>query len=166
MHEGAKEQALTSLFHVSTADIALVIAVISAAFAWSTFKKLLHRGYRALVINGWAMLIGGGYSLILSPFFEPWHPFPVKNWPITIVCLFALVLIGGVICYNLYGFLLKRYTVTLLSFAGGVVPFFTAFFQWIILHQKVSFPFILSVIIISVGLYIFYTEELRQGYIK
>src|SRR3989339_1203041 len=157
MHEGAKEQALTSLFHVSTADIALVIAVISAAFAWSTFKKLLHRGYRALVINGWAMLIGGGYSLILSPFFEPWHPFPVKNWPITIVCLFALVLIGGVICYNLYGFLLKRYTVTLLSFAGGVVPFFTAFFQWIILHQKVSFPFILSVIIISVGLYIFYT---------
>lgn len=166
VHEGAKEQTLGSLFHISMADFALIIAVISAAFAWSTFKKLLQRGYKTLVINGWAMLIGGAYALVLSPFFEAWRPFPVKNWSITIGCLLALVLIGGMICYNLYGFLLKRYTVTFLSFAGGIVPFFTAFFQWIILRQPVSFAFILSVMIISLGLYIFYTEELKQGYIK
>ena len=166
LHEGAKEQSLFSFSHISAADMALVIAVISAALAWSTFKKLLHKGYRAFFINGWAMLFGGIYSLVLSPFFEPWHPFPVKNWPITIGCLIALVITGGIICYNLYGYLLKKYTVTLLSFAGGIVPFCTAFFQWIFLGEKVSLAFIFSLGIISLGLYIFYKEELRQGYIK
>ena len=166
MHEGSTEQALGSLLKISTADFALIIAVISAAYAWSLFKKMVQKGYRPLLINGWSMLWGGGLSMVISPFFEPWHPVPVKNWLITFGCLLALVLLGGIICYNLYGYLLKRYTVTFLSFAGGLVPFFTAFFQWIILGQPVSIAFMISVTVISVGLYIFYKEELRQGYIK
>jgi len=78
LHEGTQEKSLFSLFHLSAADFALIIAVVSAAYAWSTFKKLMHKGYKPLLINGWAMLIGGFSSLIISPFFEPWNPFPVK----------------------------------------------------------------------------------------
>jgi drug/metabolite transporter (DMT)-like permease len=166
MHEGASEQNLSSLFNISTADFALIVSVISAAYAWSLFKKTMQKGYSALLINGWAMLWGGMLSMGVSPFFEVWNPFPVKNWPITLGCLVVLVLVGGVVCYNLYGYLLKRYTVTFLSFAGGLVPFFTAFFQWIILGEPVSIAFMISVTVISVGLYIFYKEELRQGYIQ
>ena len=166
LHEGAKESTLSSLFNISTADFALVIAVVSAAFAWSSFKKLSQKGYSSLFINGWAMLFGGLGSMSLSPFFEVWNPFPVSNWPITIGCLFALILTGGIIGYNLYGYLLKHYTVTFLAFAGGMVPFWTAMFQWLILGQTVSYAFVASVFIISLGLYVFYKEELRQGYIK
>jgi drug/metabolite transporter (DMT)-like permease len=166
MHEGVGEYNLSSLYNVSTADLALVCAVISAAYAWSLFKKTMHKGYSTLVINGWAMLGGGILSLMVSPYFEPWHPFPVNNWAIMISCLLALVIIGGVICYNLYGYLLGTYTVTFLAFAGGLVPFFTAVFQWIILGQGVSNAFVIGLMTISLGLYIFYKEELRQGYIK
>ena len=166
IHEGAKETTLSSFLNITTADFALIGAVVSAAFAWSSFKKLLQKGYSSLFINGWAMLMGGCSAMALSPLFEPWNPLPVRNWPITFGCLMALVLIGGIICYNLYGYLLKHYTVTFLSFAGGMVPFWTAMFQWLILHQRVSIAFVVSVLIISIGLYIFYREELRQGYIK
>jgi len=166
MYQGTQESGLATLYNFSTADLALVIAVVSAAFAWSSFKKLMHKGYRPLLINGWAMLIGGLYALILSPFFESWSPVPVRNWPVVLGCLAMLVIVGGFVCYNLYGYLLKKYTVTFLAFAGGFIPFCTAGFQWLLLGQPVSVAFLISIIIISSGLYIFYKEELRQGYIK
>jgi len=165
MHESAGEQALSSFLHVSTADLALLMIVTSASFAWNFFKHLLNKGYKPLVLNGWAMLIGSLLAFATSPFVEVWNPVPVTNWPVVLACMFALVITGGVICYNIYGYMLHKYTATFLSFAGGCVPFCTAFFQWIILGQVVSAAFMTSLCIIMVGLYIFYKEELRQGYI-
>lgn len=164
LHESAGERVLATFLHISLADVAVLVAVISLAFAWNLFKRLLRRGYKPLVLNGWAMLIGSILAFTASPFVEIWDPVPATNWPVIVACGFALALIGGVVCENLYGYMLRHYTTTFLSFAGCVVPFFTAFFQWIFLDQPISWIFWVSMTIIIFGLFLFYKEELREQY--
>lgn len=154
----------SSFLFISWADWLLIGAVVSAAVAWSAIRKLAHR-YSILIINGWSMLLGGALSFVVSGFKESWHPFPVTNWPMTLWCVGALVILGGIIGYNLYGYLLKRYTATFLSFCGGLTPLLTALFARIFLGQPLSPVFLLSASITCVGLYLVYRQELTQGYI-
>jgi drug/metabolite transporter (DMT)-like permease len=65
------------------------------------------------------------------------------------------------ICYNLYGYLLRRFSATFMSFAGLTTPLFTALFGWIFLGEVASPAFYLSFSILSVGLLLFYQEELK-----
>ena len=166
LHESVGERQLNSFLHISTADLALFCIVISSAFAWNLFKRLLQKGYKPLVLNGWAMLIGSVLAFMVSPFVEAWHPLPVTHWPIVLACAAVLVLIGGIICYNIYGYMLRYYTTTFLSLAGGIIPFFTALFQWVILGQSISWAFFASMCVITLGLVLFYKEELRPRYLQ
>jgi len=154
-----------SLFTVGFADAILILVVISSAFAWNLFRKLLQKGYQSLQLNAWSMLFAGILSIALSYRVDSWSPLPVDNWSVVLMCLVYLVIIGNIIFYNLYGYMLHHYTATLLSFAGGSTPFLTALLQWIFLGQPVGIAFFMSLGIIIIGLFIFYKEDLRQGYI-
>jgi len=126
----------------------------------------MDRGYQPLVINGYAMIISGVFSLITSLAWEPWNPLPVSNWPLALWYIFYLTLVGNIICFNLYGYLLKKYSTTYLSFCGFMTPIFAAILQYFFFGNPVGIPFIITLVLVSIGLYIFYQEELRQGYIK
>ncbi len=164
LHESVGEKVLSSFLHISLADLALLIAVISLSFGWNLFKQLLHYGYKPLVLNGLSMLVAGLVAFVVSPLVEIWYPVPVSNWPLIIGYGFVLALIGGVVCENLYGYMLRYYSTTFLSFAGCIVPFFTALFQWAFLDQPISWVFWLSMAVITFGLFLFYKEELREQY--
>lgn len=166
VYEYLHEIGLRSVFLLSAADWLLLLAIVSAAAAWSLVRLLRQRGYGALIINVWSMLLGSVLSFIVSWFFEPWHPFPVSNWGMTMWCAGWLVLTGGILGYNLYGHLLKKYTATFLSFAGSITPFFTAFLAWFFLHDTLNPVFFFSTFITCIGLYLVYQQELRQGYIQ
>jgi len=73
-----------------------------------------------------------------------------------------LILIGNIICYNLYGKLLHRYSATTLSFFGCTTPLFAALFGWFWLREEVSPWFYVTALLVGVGLYIFYQEELKE----
>ena len=77
-----------------------------------------------------------------------------------------MTLISNVFCYNLYGFLLKKYTATLLSFVGLLSPIFASLSEWIILGQPPSPILLASTGIVLSGLWIVYQEEIKLGYIK
>jgi drug/metabolite transporter (DMT)-like permease len=70
---------------------------------------------------------------------------------------------SNVICYNLYGYLLKKYSATLVSFVGFTQLIFATAYGRIFLGEHVEPYFIVASGIILVGLYIFYSEELKQG---
>jgi drug/metabolite transporter (DMT)-like permease len=111
------------------------------------------------------MLLGGIFALIHSFFVENWEPVPITDYFGFLRGVLLMILISNLICYNLYGWLLKRFTATFLSFAGLTTPLFAALFGWLILQETVSWTFFLSVAIISLGLWLVYAEELRLGYI-
>ncbi|OGB97114.1 hypothetical protein A3F06_04300 [candidate division TM6 bacterium RIFCSPHIGHO2_12_FULL_36_22] len=162
----AREKLIYSMFSLSWAEMFLIIGIIASAYGWILFKFAMDRGYQPLVINGYAMIIAGFLSLIVSLMFENWSPFPISYWFISCWYIFYLTLVGNIICYNLYGYLLKRYSTTYLSFCGFITPIFTAIMQYFYFGTSIGIPFVVSLILVSIGLYIFYQEELRQGYIK
>ncbi len=165
VHEYAHETGLRSFFYLSYADWLLILAVVSAAAAWSLVRVLRHRGYGALIINGWSMLIGGLLSFLTSFGLESWHPVPVYSWPMTCWYIGLLVLTGGILGYNLYGHLLHQYTATFLSFAGCITPVFTAVLAYIFLGDAIDPVLLISTAITAIGVYLVYQQDLQRGYI-
>jgi len=153
-------------------ELVLLLAVCSSVYGWALFKKLSKNGYAPMMINGFGMVTGGILALFTSFFFEGVLPFKIghSSLIVDISAFFGysllLILIANVICYNLYGHLLKKYSITLLSFAGFFTPLFAALFGNIFLREVPSASFFLALGIVAFGLYLFYQGELKQGYIK
>lgn len=155
------------LLIVSWAEIALIIAVFASVYGWILLKKIINDfNYTPIMANGISMLIGGILALIHSYMVgESWSPIPVitGQYAAFIECAFWMTIISNVICYNLYGFLLKRFSATFMSLAGLVTPLFASLFGWYFLNETISWHFFASMILFSVGLAIFYQEEIATN---
>lgn len=152
------------LFAFSLADIALVMAAVCSVYGWISLMQLVNEHQLSpLTANGLSMLLGGGIALCHSLAVENWHPIPVTQFSVFFECTLFLILISNLICYNLYGYLLKRYSATFLSFAGLTTPLFSAFYGYMFLNETISWPFYCSFAIVLIGLFLFDQEELKQG---
>lgn len=161
---------------VIAAYIALLIAVISNAYGWIIFEKLLQRGYQAIDIHCVGLLGAGFLSLMLfllsqalriSPLICPVLTVPISVFGSPFLDLLILVIISHMICAVLYGNLLKHFSPTFISFAGCITPLFVALFGFIFLNEKVSWHFFVATIGVSFGLLLFYNNESSKGiYIK
>ena len=163
--EGAGEEALGHFMFLSWAEISMLMACICSVYGWIVLRRLVKDdGFSPVMANGLSMTIGGAAALIHSLLSEPWNPIPVTDFVPFFECTVLLIIVSNFLCYNLYGYLLKRFTATFISFAGWTTPVFTAFFGWMVLGEKITWPFILSAGIVLLGLTAFYQEELKQGY--
>lgn len=160
---------------ISIYEIALIASVTSSAYGWMVVKNLMNREYPLILINGISMTGGGILALILSYIVEGAPT--IKNVPAIMpkmVTLFgltgeqlialggycmALVLIANIIGYNLYGYLLSRYSATFLSFAGFMTPLFAALLGWIFLGEQVTWHFFATMILVVFGLYLFHEKK-------
>jgi drug/metabolite transporter (DMT)-like permease len=93
-------------------------------------------------------------------------PRPDMVWtdsiPYIIWYLFVLILLTNVICYTLYGRLLKTYSATFMALASATVPIFTAIFDWLLFGLTVTWHFVATVVIVFIGLAIFYADEIKK----
>lgn len=167
------KSSLESIVHAfsvfSWAEIAIATAATFAVYGWVILRIVVKdEELSPVAANGWSMLIGGALALTTSFFVDTWRPTPIlaSNALPFFQGVFAMTLISNVICFNLYGYLLKRYTATLLSFFGLLSPVFASISSWMFLGEEISWTIILSTGIVALGLWIVYKEELQQGYIK
>jgi drug/metabolite transporter (DMT)-like permease len=165
INESSTEELTGHIGFLSWAEVAVIIAAFSSVYGWSLLKQLVNEnGYAPSMANGLSMAFGGIMALIHSSIVEEWDPIPVTKVAPFLDCMLMLILISNLVCYNLYGYLLQRYSVTFVSFAGFVTPFFTALFGWYYLGEEVTWPFYLSAVIVFIGLFMFNQEELRSNY--
>lgn len=136
-------------------ELGIVISMVSAAYAWFIFKKLLQSGVSMIVGNGFAMLMAGPAILATSFFYEGWHDKLFDSWFSFLIVLVALLLISNVFFYNLYGYLLGRYSITFLTVAGFLAPLFGAVLGWIFLGEAIKWTFFVAAAGVAVGLYLF-----------
>ena len=163
----ATEMKIGEIGFISYPEILLLISITSSCAGWIFMRKLTRElEYSYFFVNTVGMFGGGVLALLTSYSFEKWPEISslIGNIPF-IRSLLLLILIGNIICYNLYGKLLATYSVTILSFFGFITPIFAAIFGWLWLGETVSWPFFATVSLVVLGLYEFYQEELRQGYI-
>lgn len=90
---------------------------------------------------------------------ENWDPVPVAVWPDFLWTVVYIVIIHGLICYNIYASSLRRFSVTFLTFAGLSNPLFAAVLGWFFLDEPMTISFGLAMLGVSLGLYLYYQEE-------
>lgn len=150
-------------FYLSWPEVTLLFSVATHSYSWVVVRKLIRdKSYSPMMVNGLSMTTGGFIALVGSLFFE--GIFPVSGsplWPF-FVLLFLIILISNIICYNLYGYLLKKYTNTFLSFAGFLSPLFAAVYGWAFLQETITWHFYLSAVIVFIGLLLFYKDEIAH----
>lgn len=161
------DELLSGLFFFSWPELAMVAASICTVYGWVLLRLIVKDSkVSPFMANGLSMFIGGLLALLHSYLVEPWNPIPIADSEIVPFAqgLCIVTLISNIICYNIYGLMLKRYTATFLSFMGILSPIFASISSWIFLREPLSPIIFLSTGIVSVGLWLIYSAELRQGY--
>lgn len=167
-----------NFFCFSWPELAILISVICSAQGWVVMQKLVKtEGYSPLLVNSFGMIVGGLLALVSSFIIEglpkihtasngniyPLDHFLIEYvkspWALVMMYGIALILIANIICYNLYGYLLKMYSATFVSFAGILCPLFAALYGYFLLSEKIPDYFFASISIIFLGLFLFYQDE-------
>lgn len=173
---------------LSFAEMTVFVAVLSGSYAWIMMKDLVtNKSYSPIMVNGVAMF-GGGIIDLLASFVVESSPYitltprfgaqcdtafsqmlcsvfsyEYAGLVLLVLYLIALILIANVVCFNLYAYLLRSYSNTFLSLCGATTPLFSALFEWMFTGVMVGPIFFVSLGIVSLGLYIFYQEELNPS---
>lgn len=162
---------VSSADHIQSANffsipgLQLFISTIAYAYGWIVISELVNKsGSSPFAVTGVAFLTGGLATLITSFFFEHWsvNP-PVTDLYKFITYLFGIIFISEIVASNMYAFLLKRYSATFLSFAGGLYPMFSALLGWLFLKESITINFFISAAIVTLALYIFYISEQQKN---
>lgn len=159
---GTGEQGFSTFLSISLPEMVLLVAVFCAAYAWFLVKKLMDLGYHFALVNGITMLIGGSLSLVTSFVLEGITP-AVTDWQSFLFWTFLLIFFANGVFYNLYGWLMHRYSITFISFAGFLCPVFATIFEWAFLQGAITWHYLLCLVLVTGGLYLFYKDELIRS---
>lgn len=138
------------------------LAMIVFCYGWIVLKKFLKRHtYPLQIINGIAMLIGGFVSTIIvllvhGPSFIS-VPFST-DFPMLMTAFLA----SSLMTYMLYAHLLTVYSTTFISFAGFLEPALGLLYGVLFWGYPISVSAYVSLIVLFLGLLIFYKEELKE----
>jgi drug/metabolite transporter (DMT)-like permease len=147
-------------------ELALIAGIACAMYGWVVMRTLVRdHGYQPTTVNGVGMFASGILALMTSWYVDGFLVVPVSEWQTFVPLTLLLILLANLIFNNFYGYLLHYYTATLLSFAGFLCPLCAALFGWFWLSEAITWHLCFSLVIVCIGLYIFYQEELRQGYV-
>lgn len=169
MTQTGSEELLNAFSFFSWPTLAIMGAALFSVYGWILLRMLVKEGEAIAppLANGVSMLLGGIFAFIHSFFVDSWNPLPVvaHQGGSFLQGALLMTLISNIICYNLYGMMLKRYTATFLSFMGLLSPIFASLTGWLFLNETPSWTIFLSTAVVSSGLWIVYRAELKQGYI-
>lgn len=142
-------------------ELTLIFAVACYAYSWIVIKKLIHKeDYSPWLVSGFSMVSGGTAALITSFFYDGWYQgiCPVTHWWPLLGSIGALMSIA-ITCFVLYIYLLREYSATLISFFGFTRSFFGALYGWLFFRETISWIYIPSILVVSLGLYLFSKDE-------
>lgn len=169
MTQTGSEELLSAFSFFTWPTLAIMGAALFSVYGWVILRIVVKDNeVSPVTANGTSMLIGGAMALISSLFVDNWSPLPIAAGGAMTFAFGTLFMTAlyNIFCYNLYGHLLKRFTATFLSFMGLLSPIFASLSGWLFLGEPLSWQIFLSTGIVSIGLYIVYRAELKQGYIN
>ena len=168
IQKGAGEL-LSGIPFLSWPELAMIGASACTVYGWILLRLLLkdNETMSPVFVNGSSMFIGGIFALVHSLFMDTWPPIPV---PAVAYGGFAqgillMTFISNILCYNLYGLMLKRYTATFIAFLGFSSPIFASFISWFLIGEQPSAIIFAATAVLAVGAWLVHSAELKQGYI-
>ena len=162
MTTSAAEKAGGEVFFISLAEIITFLSVAAYSYSWIVMRTLIReKEYSPIMVNGISMFLGGLLALVTAFFVE--GPFPVTDfWPFAGL-LTGIILVSNILCHNLYGHLLRKYSATFMALASFLGPPFAAVYGWALKNEVITWHFYASSVIVFFALYLFYTELEMQS---
>jgi drug/metabolite transporter (DMT)-like permease len=148
----------SEFLYFSLPEAVLCTAVVSACAAWFVVKELMARGHHLVTVNGIAMLIGAGFFLPTLLLIEPCAWQQVSSWPAFMGWLALLIFLSQVVSYNLYSWLLTRYSITFMTLCGFLCPLFSAALGAAWLGELIPWQYWISLCGVVCGLVLFTTR--------
>lgn len=151
----------SSASFISMYELFLIISVSLHCYSWILIQKLVRdKNYKTSLVTGICMASGGLISLVNAYAFEG---MPTVSDPAAFCKgLVIMIFVSNILCHNIYAGLLKKYSATFMSFTSFLSPIFAAIYGWAFFQEKISWHFYASIVIVLVGLYVFYQDELKQ----
>lgn len=156
-----------SLYYIVLSYFAIFISTIGFVGCGMISRMLIkEKEAPFFMVIGTVMTSGGILALIASLLTETWNPVPITNLPALLFPLIYLMITHSLIAYPLYSYLVQIYPITLVAFAQLTTPFFTALLSYFFFNETISWPFFVSLAILSGSLALFYHEEKEEGLIE
>lgn len=157
---------ISALSHVALLPaLALIGAICASSYSWVIMRKAVTTTSLAVpVLNGWSMLLGGCVALCLAPFASSGAIVCDQRWFDFLALTGLIVLASNIIFSNLYGYLLRMYSATLVALAGFTCPLFATMLGWLFLGE--TLPFIRmfwAAVSLGIGLILFYSTPPRKS---
>lgn len=146
-------------WYISYPELAVLAAVTLSRYGWILAQDLLKKDrYTPTQINGIIMLLSGALAWMMA--WVDGEPFVEKTTlPLPVILLFiSSIVAANVIGYAMYAHCLKKYSATLISLAGFLVPLLVALFAHIWLQEPLPMAFFLASGSIFIGLFMFYLD--------
>ncbi|GAB4187956.1 MAG: DMT family transporter [Simkaniaceae bacterium] len=161
---GSGEEGLKAFAFITFPEIAVSVSAFTSVFGWIFMKQLTQKYHFPLVTaNAYSFILGAVFCFIVSFALEPWRPFPVSSFYPFLWTVLYIAIIHNVVCYNIYAYSLKKFSVTFMTFAGFTNPMFTALYGVVFLGEKLTVNFIISLFAIILGLYIYSLDERKKN---
>ncbi|MCK4346806.1 MAG: DMT family transporter [Bacteroidales bacterium] len=147
-----------SSFHIP--EIVAMSSLLSYYYGWIAMRKLMQtKLYSPIYVSGICMFAGGILMAYTSLFFEGWEA--IFNREKFLLFSGLLVLVSDISLFNTYAYLLKSYTVTFVSFGLLMAPAIGSIFGTLFLKEPFYYVYLIPLVTMPIGLYIFYKEEQR-----
>lgn len=148
------------IFSCKIGDLLLFTAVSSSVIGWQIINKMMQAGDSITAINATSML-GGGLISLAAYFSYSSYQFANLNYS-SWFYVFSLLILGNIISYNMYGWLLKKYDASYLALWGSICPLMVATIEWILFGQKPSTNFIIASLGIAIAIKIFMSKNIKK----
>lgn len=153
---------LGSSFAWAGPELAMLGAATSLSLGWLAMQQAVRQSV-GTATNLWGMFIGGGMTLIhlwiLQPDPRDWIQNHAAFWPSELLLLF----VSNLLAYNLNTWLLNHYSATRIALLGLSQPFLAALIAWVWKGETVNWSFWVSLVGVSVGLALFFTQKAPQS---
>ncbi|MBL4587853.1 DMT family transporter [Candidatus Babeliales bacterium] len=158
------EQFHHTILDISLPECAALAAVAIGRYGWIIAAQFLKKGrYTSMELNGISMTTSGVAALITATFVDPIQSSLMAINLKTVCAMTYSIIVGNVISYNIYGYCLKKYSVTMVSLFGFIIPLTVATIGFFFLHEELTIRFVVSALIVFIGLSIFYSDELKKN---
>lgn len=161
--EGSGEVGFESFYALNLPELVLIAGIAGYAYNWVIVKRLLVERHHSLWrVNGITML-GASIAILTTAFFhDGWYKglFPITQLS-SFIGYILLVACVAAFCFTLHSLLLKKFSATLVAFFCLIEPFVASIYGYVLLGEPISWVLVPSLGVVSIGLYIFYQDELQ-----
>lgn len=169
---------------ITLPEISIILSISISRFGWMQAQGLLKSNkINPIQLNAITMIPSGILSLIMAIIFKQTTVGCLADYNLEIfnykifrylissigfngLLLFFIsytIIVGNVIAYNFYGYLLKKYSPVYISLLSFSIPIFVYVYGILFLNEKLTAKFIMACIITFIGLIIFVKDEKRSS---